>query len=81
MRLKRGGDDGARKGYVPLMVGAAEELSERVMVPMKLIDHPYIVELLEMSADEFGYQNGGLIKIQYDVHCFKRMVDILSKKI
>ncbi|KAH7578443.1 hypothetical protein ACOSQ2_000298 [Xanthoceras sorbifolium] len=71
-------EDGSRKGYVPLLVGS-EEVIERILVPTKLIDHPYIVELLELSANEYGYKHQGLLKIQYDADCFKRMVEIISK--
>ncbi|KAL5791693.1 hypothetical protein ACOSP7_000287 [Xanthoceras sorbifolium] len=69
-------EDGSRKGYVPLLVGS-EEVMERILVPTKLIDHPYIVELLELSANEYGYKHQGLLKIQYDADCFKRMVDVV----
>ncbi|KAI9177521.1 hypothetical protein LWI28_016294 [Acer negundo] len=77
-REKVGEENGVRKGYVPLMVGA-EEVMERIMVPTKLIDHPYIIELLELSAKEYGYNHQGLLKIQYDAHSFKTMVEIISK--
>ncbi|KAI9176892.1 hypothetical protein LWI28_008372 [Acer negundo] len=60
------------------MVGS-EEVMERIMVPTKLIDPPYKIELLELSAKEYGYNHQGFLKIQYDDHSFKMMVEIISK--
>ncbi|TXG54535.1 hypothetical protein EZV62_019791 [Acer yangbiense] len=78
-REKVGEENGVRKGYVPLMVGS-EEVMERIMVPTKLIDHPYIIELLELSAKEYGYNHQGLLKIQYDAHSFKTMMLKMTHK-
>ncbi|KDO35835.1 hypothetical protein CISIN_1g035599mg [Citrus sinensis] len=47
---------------------------ERVLIPTKLIDHPYIVSLLELSAKEFGYHQQGLLQVPYDANCLKKMV-------
>ncbi|KAL6140418.1 hypothetical protein ACLB2K_058717 [Fragaria x ananassa] len=69
-----------RKGYVPVIIVAKqlvdhdyEQTSEKVWIPIKLMNHPRIVALLKDQADEFGYhqQSLGLLKIRYDVHLFK----------
>ncbi|ESR50372.1 hypothetical protein CICLE_v10033958mg [Citrus x clementina] len=72
-------DHRARKGYVPVLVGQEEMVMERVLIPTKLIDHPYIVSLLELSAKEFGYHQQGLLQIPYDANCLKKMVHIITR--
>ncbi|OWM78776.1 hypothetical protein CDL15_Pgr002947 [Punica granatum] len=69
-----------RKGYVPVMVGKDQEMMERLDIPTKIVEHPYIVNLLEMSADEFGYGQQGLIRIQDDPDSFKQMVKRIAKE-
>ncbi|XAR52810.1 hypothetical protein NMG60_11021086 [Bertholletia excelsa] len=80
VRLAGEDHDGERahKGQVPLMVGKDEEM-KRVLVPARLMNHPYIVGLLEISAGEYGYDQPGAIKVQCDVQSFKRMIGIISK--
>ncbi|KAK9284116.1 hypothetical protein L1049_023283 [Liquidambar formosana] len=71
-------EDRVRKGHIPVLVGK-EEVMERLLIPTKLIKHPFIVALLEMSAHEFGYGQQGTLKIPYDAECFKRMIKMISK--
>lgn len=73
-------DDRARKGYVPVLVGQEEMVMERVLIPTKLIGHPYIVSILELSAKEFGYHQQGLLQVPYDANCLKKMVHIISRE-
>ncbi|MQM11155.1 hypothetical protein Taro_044060 [Colocasia esculenta] len=56
----------APKGYVPMLVGS-EERAERLLVPAELLNHPAIMGLLEMAAQEFGYQRGGVLRVPCDV--------------
>lgn len=67
-----------RKGYVPVLVGKGGHNMEKIWVSIKAIQHPTIVELLDQSADELGYQQG-LLRIIYDVDNFKAIVDKASK--
>lgn len=72
-----------RKGYVPVLVGKEgdgdDDLMEKLWIPIKLINHPRIVALLNHSADEFGFRQQGLLKIiTQDLHHFKGMVESLS---
>lgn len=74
-----------RKGYVPVLIVAKEgddddddEQMEKVWIPIKLMSHPRIVALLENQADEFGFHQQGLLKIRYDLHLFKGMIESLS---
>lgn len=81
MRLTRNKveEDRARKGYVPVLVGK-EAMMERILLPTKLIEHPYVVSLLELSAKEYGYEQQGLLQIPYDADCFKRIIESISKE-
>ncbi|TKY46773.1 Auxin-responsive protein SAUR71 [Spatholobus suberectus] len=69
----------SRKGYVPVLVGEREEDMEKIWVTIKAIQHLAIVELLEQSANEYGYQNG-LLKIKCDPEKFKAVLHKISKK-
>ncbi|KAH1211538.1 Auxin-responsive protein SAUR71 [Glycine max] len=69
-----------RKGYVPVLVGKGGHNMEKIWVSIKAIQHPTIVELLDQSADELGYQQG-LLRIIYDVDNFKAIVDKASKNL
>lgn len=72
-------EDRAPKGKVPVLVGEGEVM-ERLHIPTKLINHPYIVVLLEMSANEFGYQQQGALKIPCDADCLRRSIQMISKQ-
>ncbi|KAB5568415.1 hypothetical protein DKX38_002208 [Salix brachista] len=67
------------KGVFPVLVGS-EGTMEKFLLPMKLTRHPFIVQLLELSAKEYGYEQEGLLKIPYDASCFKKMLKLISKK-
>ncbi|TKY57200.1 Auxin-induced protein, ARG7 [Spatholobus suberectus] len=67
-----------RKGYVPVLVGKGGYI-EKIWIPIKAIRHPTIVELLDQSVDEFGYQQG-VLRIIYDANNFKAVIDNASKK-
>ncbi|KAI6673236.1 hypothetical protein NL676_001142 [Syzygium grande] len=69
-----------RKGYVPVLVGTDAAAMERLHLPTKLVGHPFVVALLELSANEFGYEQQGLLRIPYDPDCFKQMMRRISKK-
>lgn len=56
-----------RKRYVPVIIVAKqlgdddhEQTSEKVWIPIKLMNHPRIVALLKDQADEFGYHQQSL---------------------
>ncbi|GAB2274563.1 hypothetical protein Dimus_009330 [Dionaea muscipula] len=65
-----------RKGFVPVMVG-----SERFMIRTRLMMHPSIVALLELSADEFGYEQEGVLQIPCEPEYFRQTINkmLLSK--
>ncbi|KAL5165076.1 Auxin-responsive protein SAUR71 [Glycine soja] len=69
----------SRRGYVPVLVGKGKEGMEKIWVTIKAIQHQTIVELLEQSAKEYGYQNG-LLKITCDADKFKAILHNIYKK-
>ncbi|KAL9234351.1 hypothetical protein vseg_009231 [Gypsophila vaccaria] len=71
---------GIRRGYVPIMVGKDENEEERFMVPTKLIKHPSIVALLQLSANEFGYHQEGVLHIPCQPHFFRETLHKISSK-
>lgn len=73
-------DAGGRRGYVPVVVGIGEEdHMEKIWVSIKAIQHVTIVELLEQSANQYGYQRG-LLRIVCDVESFKAILHNISNK-
>ncbi|KAF7833489.1 Small auxin-up RNA [Senna tora] len=78
MRLVRSGckkmekKEEGRKHKVPMLVGK-EGNFEKIWVPIKVINHHRIVELLDKSQDEFGYHQG-LLRIYCDIASFKNML-------
>ncbi|KAK4343514.1 hypothetical protein RND71_036608 [Anisodus tanguticus] len=72
-------DQAIRKGYVPIVVGN-EEVMEKILIPMKLINYPCFVTLLDFSAHELGYNQEGTLRILCQVESFKRMIYIISKR-
>ncbi|KAK1303557.1 hypothetical protein QJS10_CPB11g01549 [Acorus calamus] len=78
---KKAKDVEVPSGYVPMMVGSGrEEEMERFMVHTELFKHPCIVILLEMAAEEFGYEQQGILKIPCDVEHFRSVIAFRLKK-
>ncbi|KAK8942500.1 hypothetical protein KSP39_PZI009140 [Platanthera zijinensis] len=71
-----GGNSRPPRGYVPVLVGDDdEEEVERFFVHVNLINEPYIIQLLEMAAEEFGYSQQGVLRIPCTVQHFRNTVD------
>jgi len=66
------------KGYVPVVVGVGEEV-ERFVVSVKLFRHQCMVSLLEMAAQEFGFEQKGVLRIPCDVQHFRRVLQQISE--
>ncbi|KAM0857877.1 hypothetical protein ACQ4PT_048191 [Festuca glaucescens] len=66
-------DDGEKvpRGHVPMVTGCGE----RVLVPVRLLAAPCIVELLDMAAQSYGYSQPGVLRITCDAGHFRRVVD------
>ncbi|KAK3217876.1 hypothetical protein Dsin_011846 [Dipteronia sinensis] len=61
-------------GHVPVYVG--EEM-ERFVVSAELLNHPVFVGLLNKSAQEYGYEQKGVLHIPCHVLVFERVMESL----
>ncbi|TYH30579.1 hypothetical protein ES288_A01G107000v1, partial [Gossypium darwinii] len=62
------------EGHVPVYVG--EEM-ERFLVNAELLNHPVFVSLLNKSAQEYGYDQKGVLHIPCHVLVFERVMEAL----
>ena len=72
-----GGKPGRRsprvpEGHVPVHVG--DEM-ERFAVRAELLSRPGFVDLLSRSAQEYGYEQAGVLRIPCPVPLFRRLLD------
>ncbi|KAG5000438.1 hypothetical protein AAZX31_08G166200 [Glycine max] len=62
------------EGHVPIYVG--DEM-ERFVVCAELLNHPVFVKLLNESAQEYGYEQKGVLRLPCRVFVFERVLDAL----
>lgn len=62
------------EGHVPIYVG--DEM-ERFVVSAELLNHPIFVKLLNKSAQEYGYEQKGVLRIPCHVFVFERVLEAL----
>ncbi|XP_054813833.1 auxin-responsive protein SAUR71-like [Prosopis cineraria] len=62
------------EGHVPVYVG--DEM-ERFVVSAELLNHPIFVKLLNKSAQEYGYEQQGVLRIPCHVFVFERVLEAL----
>ncbi|KAM0826627.1 hypothetical protein ACQ4PT_068761 [Festuca glaucescens] len=64
------------KGYVPMVLfgdkGEGEE--ERVLVHVSMLTEPRVLDLLEMSAQQFGYGQRGVLRVPCGMERFEQTV-------
>ncbi|KAJ1398806.1 Small auxin-up RNA [Sesbania bispinosa] len=72
-RRKRGA--AVPEGHVPVYVG--EEM-ERFVVSAELLNHPVFVKLLNRSAQEYGYEQKGVLRIPCHVIIFEQVLEALQ---
>ncbi|PHT77525.1 Auxin-responsive protein SAUR41 [Capsicum annuum] len=65
---------GVPEGHLPVYVG--DEM-ERFIVSAELLNHPIFVELLNKSAQEYGYEQTGVLRIPCHVLIFERVLEAL----
>ncbi|KAJ3693545.1 hypothetical protein LUZ60_009025 [Juncus effusus] len=65
-------------GHVPVQVGEATEPPERFAVRVELLNRPVFAGLLDQTAQEFGYQQAGALRILCDVSFFRSLLSALS---
>ncbi|XP_058071294.1 auxin-responsive protein SAUR71-like [Magnolia sinica] len=63
------------KGHLPVYVG--EEM-KRFVVHAELLNRPIFVELMKISAQEYGYDQKGVLKIPCRVSVFERILEALN---
>ncbi|OIW21779.1 hypothetical protein TanjilG_10802 [Lupinus angustifolius] len=64
------------EGHVPIYVG--DEM-ERFVVSAELLNHPIFVKLLNLSAQEYGYEQKGVLRLPCHVIVFERVLDTLRR--
>ncbi|KAL3734057.1 hypothetical protein ACJRO7_023413 [Eucalyptus globulus] len=62
------------EGHVPVYVG--EEM-ERFVVIAEMLNHPVFIGLLNRSAQEYGYEQQGALRIPCHVVVFERLLECL----
>ncbi|XP_014500532.1 auxin-responsive protein SAUR71 [Vigna radiata var. radiata] len=62
------------EGHVPIYVG--DEM-ERFVVCAELLNHPVFVQLLNESAQEYGYEQKGVLRLPCRVFDFERVLHAL----
>ncbi|XVF74189.1 hypothetical protein PTKIN_Ptkin13bG0090100 [Pterospermum kingtungense] len=67
------------KGYVPVMVGREKANSARFLVHIDMFKNEYFVGLLEMVAQEVGYENPGILRVPCDAECFRNLLNQISR--
>ncbi|RDX70809.1 Auxin-responsive protein SAUR72, partial [Mucuna pruriens] len=72
--FRRNQHEGVPAGHVPVYVG--EEM-ERFVVSAELLNHPVFVKMLNRSAQEYGYEQKGVLRIPCHVIVFQRVLEAL----
>ncbi|OMP11569.1 Auxin responsive SAUR protein [Corchorus capsularis] len=72
--LKKHSRRSVPEGHVPVYVG--EEM-ERFVVSAELLNHPVFIGLLNKSAQEYGYEQKGVLHIPCHVLVFERVMEAL----
>lgn len=71
---RRGSQHVVPEGHVPVYVG--DEM-ERFVVSAEVLNHPIFIELLNKSAQEYGYEQKGVLRIPCHVFVFERVLEAL----
>lgn len=73
-KIRRSSKD-VPEGHVPIYVG--DEM-ERFVVCAELLNHPVFVKLLNQSAQEYGYEQQGVLRLPCHVFVFERVLEALK---
>ncbi|GLJ53504.1 hypothetical protein SUGI_1141560 [Cryptomeria japonica] len=63
------------EGFLPVYVG--KDLT-RFVINARFLNHPIFAELLQKSAQEYGYEQKGGLKIPCDVVLFEHIIFLLN---
>ncbi|KAB5573391.1 hypothetical protein DKX38_000585 [Salix brachista] len=69
------GSDIVPAGHFPVYVGVDQDRTERFVVRAELLHHPLFLELLHRSAQEYGYDQTGVLRIPVIVVVFERVLE------
>ena len=72
-----GGGVAVPEGHLPVYVG--EEM-ERFVVSAHLLNHPIFINLLNRSAQEYGYQHKGVLRIPCHVLLFQSLLQLCQQQ-
>ncbi|KAK8643642.1 hypothetical protein V6N13_012927 [Hibiscus sabdariffa] len=72
--LKKQARRSVPEGHVPIYVGEEMEL---FVVSAQLLNHPVFIALLNKSAQEYGYNQKGVLHIPCHVLVFERVMEAL----
>ncbi|KAG0496255.1 hypothetical protein HPP92_000946 [Vanilla planifolia] len=76
-------DAAVPRGYIPLLVGPGDggrdDGVERFLVHVRLLKEPSMAALLHLAAEEFGYEQEGVLRIPCCVEHFRRTVDAMCR--
>ncbi|KAL1539014.1 hypothetical protein AAHA92_27690 [Salvia divinorum] len=67
-----------RRGYIPVAVGVDEE-TKRFMVHTRALSNAEFLQFLRTSAEEYGFCNQGILRIQYDAKAFEEWLTTSAK--
>ncbi|PWZ33188.1 Auxin-responsive protein SAUR71 [Zea mays] len=67
------------KGFVPILIGQGEE-RERILVHMEQFKQSYFLELLDLAAQEFGYEQQGILRIPCTTEAFRSVIGAVVRK-
>ncbi|XVF25331.1 hypothetical protein REPUB_Repub13aG0204200 [Reevesia pubescens] len=66
-------------GHFPVYVGIDQTSTRRFIVSAEMLRHPIFVELLNRSAQEYGYEQRGVLRIPINVVVFERVLESLRQ--
>ncbi|GMI72994.1 SMALL AUXIN UPREGULATED 71 [Hibiscus trionum] len=66
-------------GHFPVYVGMDQTATRRFAVSAEMLRQPIFVELLNRSAQEYGYDQRGVLRIPINVAVFERVLESLRQ--
>lgn len=64
----------APRGYLPICVCVGHDEPKRYLIKAKHLNHPLFLDLLERTAQEYGYSHRGILKIVCDVEALEKIL-------
>ncbi|XP_022721109.1 auxin-responsive protein SAUR71-like [Durio zibethinus] len=66
-------------GHFPVYAGINQTSTRRFIVSAEMLRHPIFVELLNRSAQEYGYEQRGVLRIPINDVVFERVLESLRQ--